>query len=222
MLSTILLILKIIGIILAVLIGMVLLLLLIPFKYVGKGDFKESKKAGLSLIWLLFVIRGGVFYEDGDLRIRVRFLGIPLYSKKIIDKDGTDKSKKDLNTGDTFRNHKGDIKSKNKQNDNIVKKDVVETLNDDINISDESMKDSSGSEESNSGLSGKIKNIKILIKKLNKKFKEAKRLIKSKGCKMAVASTKLTAVKLLKHLKPNKIESEMTFGFDTPDKTGQV
>ena len=39
---------------------------------------------------------------------------------------------------------------------------------------------------------------------------------------MAVASTKLTAVKLLKHLKPNKIESEMTFGFDTPDKTGQV
>ncbi len=105
MLVTFLSILKIIGIVLACIVGfvlcLVLLILLVPVQYSVAGDRMKPKeevekvpvhgKAAVS--WFFHFIHGEIIYNDG-VNLIIRVLGIPLYNKKRKDAKAAAKESK--------------------------------------------------------------------------------------------------------------------------------
>lgn len=83
MLHIILLILKIIGIALAVLVGLilliVLLLLFVPFRYKGSAGYPDTR-ASATLTWLLHLLRVSIDYNESNMIMVVRFFGFKLLS----------------------------------------------------------------------------------------------------------------------------------------------
>lgn len=89
MLLTILGILKIIGIILASIIGLVtvllFLVLLVPFRYLVKAEKNGGVRAIGKISWLLHFVTVSASYRDGETDIRLRILGIPVKLEKKKD-----------------------------------------------------------------------------------------------------------------------------------------
>lgn len=83
MLHTILLILKIIGIMLLALVLLILLLLCLPFAYTFKAD-SDGKvyNVQLKIAWLLNLIYFKVFKDNNDLNFKVKILGITVFKSK--------------------------------------------------------------------------------------------------------------------------------------------
>ena len=102
MLHILLLILKITGIVLAVLLGIVLLLLaallFVPIRYTVYGKYNEKPTLRLKAHWLLHCIRASVLYDD-KLDIKVKALFFTLYSSdKSEDKEEKPKKAKKAKT----------------------------------------------------------------------------------------------------------------------------
>ena len=55
-----------------------------------------------------------------------------------------------------------------------------------------------------------------------KKFDDTKRVLKAKTTKRAYRYVKEMIIKLLKHIRPKKVEGELDFGMEQPDQTGQI
>lgn len=219
MLNTIFMILKIIGIVLAVLAVVLILLLIIPCKYGVEGNFKEERKVCAAINWLWVVVRIRVKYDNGDSRLCVRVLGIPLLNKSLGDsKENDDKAEEN---DDGRINREVDKKQKKAKNEMHREKTHEEESRHEEITGDEKENKLEGAGKFSIILQ-KIKNGVGFIKKLRAKFSDVKRLVRSKGAKMAYASTKQTVVKLARHLKPSKLEANLTFGFDSPDKTGKA
>ena len=91
MLSVLLLILKIIGIILLVILGLALLILFVPIFY--KGDVHYSDDGfftHMSAHWMIFPVRFKISYEDGELKKVLRIFGVNIFREK---KDKNEKIK---------------------------------------------------------------------------------------------------------------------------------
>lgn len=85
--EVVLLILKIIGIILLSIIGLALLLMLLVFLWPFSYRVKAHKDAGdfnaaVRILWLLGLVTATVTY-DGEAKLKVRVLGIPVYKMQI-------------------------------------------------------------------------------------------------------------------------------------------
>ena len=82
MLHIILVILKIIGILLACIVALLLLLalsvLLVPVRYRGRVEKNGDISAMGHIHWLLHIVSGKIFYEEGEVSIKVRIFGIPI------------------------------------------------------------------------------------------------------------------------------------------------
>ena len=78
-------ILKIIGIVLlwviGILLGLLLLILFWPYGYRIGASKKENIRANAGITWLLHFLTADLIYEDG-VNLRIRILGIPVYDKK--------------------------------------------------------------------------------------------------------------------------------------------
>ncbi|MBU9726642.1 DUF2953 domain-containing protein [Diplocloster modestus] len=90
MLHIILVILKIIGILLACIVGLLLLLalsvLLVPVRYRGRVEKNGEITAMGHIHWFLHVVSGKILYEDGEAAIKVRIFGIPIRLEAKEDK----------------------------------------------------------------------------------------------------------------------------------------
>lgn len=106
MLHILLLILKIIGIVLAVLIGLIVLLLAIvlfvPIRYTASGQYYEKPKLKAQIHWLFHLLRVSVTYDD-ELNIRAKALLFTIYSSDEPQdnhkQEKTNKQKDKKNTG---------------------------------------------------------------------------------------------------------------------------
>lgn len=97
--GVVLLILKIIGIILLSVIGLILLLSLLllfwPFSYRIKAHKDEEDfNAAVRILWLLGLLTATVTY-DGEAKLKVRVLGIPVYKLQIWPTEEKDDSQAD-------------------------------------------------------------------------------------------------------------------------------
>lgn len=105
MLHILLLILKIIGIVLAVLIGLIVLLLAIvlfvPIRYTVSGQYYEKPKLKAQIHWLFHLLRVSVTYDD-ELNIRARLAFFTIYSSNKpqdnLKQENTSKHKEKKNT----------------------------------------------------------------------------------------------------------------------------
>jgi len=239
MLHTLLLILKIMGIILAVLIGVLLLVLIIPCTYKVKGRFNnDDSRLNAKIISFLGIIYFRLFYTVDTLEYVVRLFGIPFLKGDLFEECEEEEEENPYDTDEVFEELVQDFEG------NITVQELTEEVkkkprrrkkkNQDsgYNIPDDYIAVDDGHDETLNKKSGitnyvrrffdKIKNIISSIKGLRGKIKRIIKLIRSKSFKIAVQYTKNILYKILGHIKPKKLRANVTFGCEKPDSTGKV
>lgn len=218
--------LKIIGIIILAVLGLVVLTLgvvfFVPVKYRAFGRLdKEIKKssADMKFSWLLHLISGKVNFSEKQLTYELRILG-----KKIQfdeDDDTAEALIKDVveNTVDNAEKR--------------FEKEIIEDVEDDLTIEDVSedakeprKKKKKRKKKPKDSLLKKIKytfqNICDKIKVLKQKKDEVSAFLKTESHKSAFKKIWKEIGKLLKALKPKKLTVNAHFGFEDPSLTGKV
>lgn len=245
MLHILLLILKIIGIILAAILGILVLLvcivLFVPVRYEVSGKCEgniDSLKAKIKVTWLLHLVRVDAYFKNRKLRWRLRFA----WMKRMGGQDYTLSEEEQIPVTET----KTPV-AKNKEENAYEEKEPEEKLaetqeelpeTEDAQEWKESVeeipeKESSDRKEDKESITSKIKGliekIKCTITKLCDKIKalsEKKNkltaFVQDEVHVQAFCKVKKEVFHLLGHLKPDKIQANIVFGFDDPCTTGQV
>ena len=207
MLHILFLILKIIGILILVLLGLVLLLatlvLFVPVCYRAEAK-AEGSIASLSLrakaSWLLFLVSVCAVYEEQKFEWTLRICGIKVRKRK--------KKTPDL---------------KETENPPIMSREHVA---DERNAEAEAEQRPEKQKEQKKGLLNKIKctikNICDKIKKIWKFVKEFYAFLTDSAHVLAFQKFKAEILSLAKHLKPRKLKGTVRFGLEDPYHTGQV
>lgn len=246
MLHILLLILKIIGITLAVLLGLVLLLicivLFVPVRYKGNGQKTAEEISGrVKVTWLFHLVTFTLTYEEGKISQMIRIFGINLQSlKKLLGRKSTIKTANDFNG----KNEGKTVTEQSVQS----QAEELENFN----------SDSDENDENNTSIWGRIrtftKKIAAFVKKLYQKvlnfirfvfqipgkmiglfqkirltfhnlcdkIKYWKNFLNDERTKAALVCVKDGAVRLFKHILPKKVKGEIHYGFEDPSTTGQV
>lgn len=228
MLHIVLFVLKIIGIILVILTTLCVLTLVIPCTYIGKGEFKEENRATLVARGFLSLVHFKFSSLGLDMRYVLRILGIPIIRGTIdMDEDLYD------DTNANFFNKEKDEginkeKKVNAKNDAVIISKYAGIM--EIREVDDEISNDSENERYAFGIfSNKVRSILSKIKKfpmhiisVKQKYSELKSFFKSKKTKIAFYYAKNIMQKVYNHIKPEKLEAKLVFGFDSPDKTGQA
>lgn len=232
-LQTLLLILKIIGIILLVVLCLALLLLFFPIRYVGKGSVEEKIATYNGRMWWLFhIIHISIQGENEKGKIVVRAFGIPVYRKDFQQQDEEDEKEipeKEDKKEATAKKKEPATKSTNASSNEMEERVITpsEPADETVQVGKNSVT------EKIKRIIEKIKEFIQTIrdmysttreKSLNakKKFDDTKKLLKAKTTKRAYQYTKEMVIKILKHIRPKKVEGHLNFGMEQPDQTGQI
>lgn len=234
-------ILKILGIILLCLLGivifMIVTILFIPFRYSvdatkdeGQG-FKECVAKG-KVTWMLFLLRCQYTFDKGESKLSIRFLGLDV--QKIIEfKNRISKKKKNNKSKENIKKKADKPARKNVTSNQIKKvqddlKKVPVNSDGEFNVAHD--KDILENKESKlnkikkkiSGFKEKIINVKKKIKDIFEKVIYYKDEISKEENRAALRFIWGKVKEVLNHVKPRKLKGNITFGLDGPDKTGQV
>lgn len=241
--------LKIIGIILLIILGLLVLsvcvVLFVPLRYHGKAEAKgtiDSVKAHLKFSWLLHLVSGYVTYENKETKWQVRILWKKLNVEKKDSQEAVfsenvseDESSKELKT-DTEKDKSKINKSGNcESSDESQKRTSVETESakdktqdkpDKINKKTNRKMSSKESEKQKKNIFEKIKytfrNFCDKIKALIKKKEKLQEFLTNEIHHSSWRKLKQEIWKLLKFLKPKKLVMNLHFGFEDPSVTGKV
>ena len=236
MVHILLLILKIIGITLLVVLGILLLILLFPVTYKISGQLDEKDyslkiKAG----WLFSLLHFSLNVEKKqDMKMKFRILGIPvnIFNREKKKKKKTKKHKKEGKEG----------VASEKAAEELPKQNITENkrITDDEEQENANIRKEEKRESSDNGFLNKIKKLFLRIKNTIKriianikktandiqgmidKVKYFKKVITSSVTKKAYRYAKNILNKLFKHIMPGKIKADINFGFEEPDLTGKT
>lgn len=235
MISILLILLKIIGITLLVVIGLFLLLVLIvlfvPVRYRVKGRYEDSLYLTGRITWFLHLLSIRVNVGEETVTT-VKILGIPI-SKLINNRqkksvaepvaDSENKQDSELVTESELMKTSEPVTDPEKQED-------PEPVADSENQKD--LKPASIFRKiKNKVLSvlDKIRNILERIKSFwhnaecrKKQVQRYITILRSETCKAAFSLCKKRLGKVFKHLFPQKVHADLTFGFEDPSTTGYL
>lgn len=242
MLETVLLILKIAGIILAAVLGILITViccvLFVPVRYRGDfsaGDKEDGKKeidAMLRAAWLLWLVRVYVSYEE-SVRVRIKLLFFTLMDtageKKT--RKRKEKPKKDK---EERRKKKKESEAEEAQSEGTAQKDETgrSTENTDKAAksseekeegTEEKPQDSVSDEDSKKRISDMLQTIRDFCDKLRRMKGRAEKAKELWNSAHMISGRNLLwkqFLYLLKHTKPRKLEGYLRFGFEDPSATG--
>lgn len=247
MLGILLTILKIIGIILLVLIGLILLaaavILLVPIRYHGEGAREEKILSGnVKLTWLLHMISASASLSEDGTKIRVCLFGKTIYpktkkppkkskAKKMPKQEATkksEKSEKPKQQSDTVSKEVATIYEPQKPNPELPKKmDEPESEK-----KQQSQKEKSARPDVKSkfeaikqkllAVKEKFIDSKAGIQKIKNKIDYWKNLLTSDPMKEAMEFLWKKTKGLLHHILPRRMTGRIHFGFEDPSKTGKT
>lgn len=233
MLGILLTILKIIGIILLVLIGLILLaaavILLVPIRYHGEGAREEKILSGnVKLTWLLHMISASVSLSEDGTKIRVCLFGKMIYPKT---KKPPKKSKaKKMPKQEAPK--KSEKSEKPKQQSDTVSKDVATIYEPQKPIPELPKKEKSARPDVKSkfeaikqkllAVKEKFIDSKAGIQKIKNKIDYWKNLLTSDPMKEAMEFLWKKTKGLLHHILPRRMTGHIHFGFEDPSKTGKT
>ena len=246
MIHIILAILKIFGILILILLGIVLFFLLAalfcPFVYRVKIKRETGMPEGtIYLSWLAWLISAKAEYRDKRLEVTIRLFGISIKHfktvfqllKKIVHPlvawyrmiiPGRQKPVQKPEYGDT-------------QEDNTEEKTISQSSTD--KIPHEKAKQESLKEEKVSiwhkiksialqiislpkRILGILRKIYLTIREICGRIKEWKQFLTAETTKKALSFLMRKGKAVLHHVKPRKIKGNLKFGFDDPAMTGQI
>lgn len=242
MLHILLFVLKIIGIIIAAILGILVLLLCIvlfvPFRYEIKGrsdGTAASLKGKIKVTWLLHLFQADVYYKDQKLIWRIRFA----WFKRMAGKKGGIQNENEETKGQTISENVEEEPEEIKSNKDVQEKfketeenpeEVVEELSADDEKSEEN------TEKAEKERHGLLQKLQIFVKKIKCTFRrlcDRIRLLTEKKDKLtqfvqdethirAYEGIKKELLWYLKKLKPKKIEAFLRYGFNDPSYTGKL
>ena len=205
--ATLVMILKIIGIILLVILGILFLLLLamlfVPVRYRASGKYEDGTAEGVAVIsYLLHIVSVKISYKE-DLKAVLKLFGIPvmrLYPKKENKAGKNDKESAQV--GDRVQNKAADkdneTKDLNKTSDNSTETEELNTTPD----------KSTGTQKSNEKTDGP----EGLVQKIGR-FTD---ILNEPSTVRAWEVCKKRAGRLLRTVMPGKIEICVRYGLDDP------
>lgn len=233
MLGILLTILKIIGIILLVLIGLILLaaavILLVPIRYQGEGAREEKILSGsVKLTWLLHMISASASLSEDGMKVRVCLFGKTIYPKT---KKPPKKSKaKKMPKQEAPK--KSEKSEKPKQQSDTVSKDVATIYEPQKPIPELPKKEKSARPDVKSkfeaikqkllAVKEKFIDSKAGIQKIKNKIDYWKNLLTSDPMKEAMEFLWKKTKGLLHHILPRRMTGHIHFGFEDPSKTGKT
>lgn len=223
--------LKIIGMILLIILGLLVLsiciVLFVPLKYLGKAESfgtVDSIKAQLKFSWLFHLISGYVYFENKETKWQVRIFwkklnveAEPKKSEELAEDKSAEESEEESGNRETV------------ENDSVQEETVCEeSLHD--KSEEESMKQEELSakteKKKKKGLLEKIKytfqTICDKIKVLIRKKEELQAFLADELHQLAWKRLKRETWRLLQFLKPKKLVLNLHFGFEDPAVTGKV
>lgn len=244
--------LKIFGIILLSLIGLVIVLLLVvllvPVRYRVKGYYKEEFVCHGKVTWLLHLVSVSIDYEK-ELITNIKILGIPLsvFTRKRDKKKASSKQdEKELpavavDKTDNTKKTAVDSKNSGTESINTDKPDTSDTESSLIEITKENSQEDENI-ETNKKLSwfqkiksavlnfiqkvrdifDKICNIISNIRQKKETLEHYIEIINRNEVKQAFALCKRRIKLLFKHILPKKMYIKADFGFDDPSTTGYI
>lgn len=233
MLGILLTILKIIGIILLVLIGLILLaaavILLVPIRYHGEGAREEKILSGsVKLTWLLHMISASASLSEDGTKIRVCLFGKTIYpktkkppkqskAKKMPKQEApkkSEKSEKPKQQSDTVSKEVATIYEPQKPIPELPKKE--KSARPDVKSKFETIK------QKLLAVKEKFIDSKAGIQKVKNKIDYWKNMLTSAPMKEAMEFLWKKTKGLLHHILPRKITGRIHFGFEDPSKTGKT
>lgn len=233
MLGILLTILKIIGIILLVLIGLILLaaavILLVPIRYHGDGAREEKILSGnVKLTWLLHMISASASLSEDGTKIRVCLFGKTIYPKtkkppkkskaKKMPKQEvskkSEKSEKPKQQSGTVSKEVATIYEPQKPNPELPKKE--KSARPDVKSKFEAIK------QKLLAVKEKFIDSKAGIQKIKNKIDYWKNLLTSDPMKEAMEFLWKKTKGLLHHILPRRMTGRIHFGFEDPSKTGKT
>ncbi len=228
MIGIILTVLKIIGILLLCIIGLVLLLLSIvlfnPIRYRAKGSFYENEpKIRFRATYFLGLIRFNLVFENGKLMYRAKIAFKTLVDSEVKDLDEKVKEKvvKDVKEVKDVDNYFDD-ESKTELETAEIKNDSIDTSDSVDSVKKVEKKKKSKLKEIFEKIKFKFLQICGRIKKIFKTYQSYRDFLTTKESREAIKEIKSRIFKALKAIKPRKIKARLKFGFEDPALTGQV
>lgn len=242
MLHIILTILKILGIIILCVLGIFICVLaavlFAPIKYSVSAEKKEEQPISKAVVvgkvtWLLFVVRGVFVLENGKAYYKIRVFGIDIL--KLMEKRNKSKarvknksSKKDK-TADKSKVEKKTLVKDESVNYNTKTLDTALTAADSVvktpdkkkGIVDKIKSVFAGIKEKIKSTKEKVLGIKHRIKDTWNRIKYYKEELGKDENRQAIGFVWGKIKEALNHIKPRKLTGTITFGMDSPDKTGQ-
>ena len=222
--------LKIIGIIILVILGLLVLtfgvVFLVPLKYSGSGELQkkiEKSTVNIKFSWLLHLVSGNVEFVDKKLTYEIRIFG------KKLGLDKTDETNKE-NIGENKKEETYDEKSEESQEkvqSDSAKKITEDVIDDMTEIeSKEQTKTEKRTKTKKEGIFKKIKytfkNICDKIKVLKQKKQDVEEFLKNESHKAAFKKLWKEIGKFLRSLRPKQLVINAHFGFEDPSLTGKI
>lgn len=235
MLHIILLILKIIGITLLCILGLIILLTLIllfvPIRY--KADIKYNNDFSLKAksTFLLHLLSISATYPDEKFHLVVKIFGIRIVDnnrpkkERKMNKSGK-KNKNDDSADEIITPSENTSPSDSSTDISLPPEEVLDDLNSDKSANDEPVKEKKS-------IIGKIKsiiekirytiqNIYAKIKKIINNIEYYIDLWHKKQTQAAYKHIKQEIKRLFLHIRPRKLKGYVEFGMDNPETTGKV
>ncbi|MBO4835384.1 MAG: hypothetical protein J5483_04655 [Lachnospiraceae bacterium] len=220
-------ILKIIGIVLACIVGFILLLVLVvlfaPIRYrlSGAGENTDMKADG-EITWIFGLLTASAAYQELDVSYRVSVLGFDL--KKGSLKEHPESKEKEESASSPEPSSQETMKPTEEQTKPEPPKEQELEI-EMIDISDAVTKPAPGTKEKED-FSDKIdrfcEKISAKYEKFRLKLEQAETILTSEVTKRAVKTVKEQLFHILDHIKPKKIEGFLNFGLEDPANTAII
>ncbi len=239
MLQVLLLILKIIGIMLAVLVGTVLLLLclvlFVPVRYRIYAKKREEILLQAKFSWLLHLLTVPVGFQNGELSAKMKIFGITV---KDLLAEEMPKEPKKPKAPKPAKKPKPEKKAEQAKPESILEEkpkteakldSVPERVFEPGFTEEPKQKNQKSLRDKISGFLEKIRNLKYTIQRFYAKIKQA--LKKAQETKAFILEEKTKAALklvfgqvwyLIRKLLPGKVKGEVRFGTEDPALTGEI
>ncbi len=225
-------ILKILGIILLVSVGMILFLLvsilLVPIEYGGCGEKTESKMEGkLVVSWFLHLLHIQMVYKEEKATTEVYVLGIPVLALK--NRIQSRRKRKKRQEKPAKESHKSVEREKIEiptRQSPTVQEEKMEKLNKtplrDNESKTERQEKKTKKEKKEKKKRAGWKKIRLTIQSFCDNMKKWHQLIQEEDTKIAIRELIRQFKIVIRHILPVKIKGKIVFGFEDPATTGYL
>ncbi len=242
--------LKIIGIILLIILGLLVLsvcvVLFVPLRYHGKAKAKgtlDSVKAHLKFSWLLHLVSGYVTYENKETKWQVRIFWKKLNVEKkdsheanasenvseteLLEEDESDteediSGKLNTKSDASLEDEKPESETMQTESAENKTQDKSDKLNKKINDKTSSKKTKKQKKNIFEKIKYTFRDFCDKIKSLIKKKEELQAFLTNEIHQSSWNRLRQEICRLLKFLKPKRLVLNLHFGFDDPSITGKV